>query len=320
MAYSEAQITYNGQTLITGYIISDGFKSGNKRELASIAGYSKTGVLEDCQAPESIYPLESNGLSLKQITEKLINPFGIELVVDSIVSEKANKVYETSNIEADQTIKDYISTLAFQRDIIVSHDEQGRLLFTKVKANSKNISSFSAQQIDDFLLSPIQEKVLEPANTPIADFNESGDVEMNLSINGQALHSDITAVKDAQIESDAESQNKIYNDTVKLFRPKVIIQKDGDDNDTLQIARMERCKELKNIELSVTVQDWEINGNLIRPNNIITVKNKRLFLGNKTEWFIREVEFKGRKENKTATLKCVPTEVYTGGTPQNLFS
>jgi prophage tail gpP-like protein len=74
--YHEVQLEHNNELLLTGYLTSQRFKHSAVKELASFGGYSLPGVLDDCEIPTSLYPLQSDGLTLKEIAEKLIKPFG----------------------------------------------------------------------------------------------------------------------------------------------------------------------------------------------------------------------------------------------------
>ena len=64
--------------------------------MVTISGYSLTGVLEDCEIPPKIYPLQSDNLSLKQIAQKIIAPFGLKMIVDSSVESLMNSSFKKS--------------------------------------------------------------------------------------------------------------------------------------------------------------------------------------------------------------------------------
>src|ERR1035437_732740 len=55
--YLPCTITHNGELLITGVLLSNGFSSSSVKELMRVGGYSKSGVLDDCQVPLSAYPV-----------------------------------------------------------------------------------------------------------------------------------------------------------------------------------------------------------------------------------------------------------------------
>ena len=64
---------------------------------------------------------------------------------------------------------------------------------------------------------------------------------------------------------------------------------------------------------------WELNGAVIKPNQIITVRNPELYLYKKSNWFIESVQLDGDAEQTVATLTCVLPETYNGGTPSYIF-
>jgi prophage tail gpP-like protein len=294
--FHEAIVEHNGETLVTGYILSEVFNSSSVKELVQFGGYSLPGVLEDCEIPYSSYPLESINLSLRQIAQKLLGPFKLKMVIDPAIASLMDVIYDKTTAKESDTIKGYLTELASQRNIIISHTEKGEILFTRAKVNRTPILNF------------------EPGNNSIPFTN------MSMSFSGQGLHSEITVVKQANSEGGNEGRYTVQNPYVPIvYRPKVIIQNSGDDNSTADAARNALAAELKNITLKITTDRWEANGKLIRPNNLITVVNPELFLFKKTNWFIESVDFTGDQQKTTAVITCVLPEVYNGQVPKNIF-
>lgn len=294
--YHEAIVEHNGETLVTGYILSEAFTSSSVKELTQFGGYSLPGVLEDCKIPPSLYPLQSDGLSLRQIAQKLLAPFKIRMVVDQAIASRIDLVYQKTTAKETDSIKSYLTELASQRNIIISHNENGEVLFTEAKANQSPILNF------------------EPGNNSIPF------TDMAMSFNGQSLHSEITVMKQASSEGGNAGQSTVYNPYVPIvYRPEVIIQSSGDDNSTSDAAKNALAAELKNITLTITTDRWEVNGKILKPNNIISVINPELFIFKKTNWFIESINFTGDNTKTIAVLTCVLPEVYNGKTPKNIF-
>lgn len=293
--YHTCTLEHNGELLLTGYILSENFKSASKRTGIPISGYSLPGVLEDCQIGLPNYPLQYDGLSLNQIAGKLIQPFGIKMVVDPAVATEMDKVYEKTTAKESQTIKDYLTELATQRNVIITHNAKGQLLFTRARAKQ----------------------------APIYNYGEAGGVpfrEMELTFNGQGMHSHIHVVKQADSDGGNAGEETVQNPYVPyVYRPKVIVQNSGDDIDTQQVAKNALADELKNLSLKITMDRWEIDGKIIKPNSLITVLNPEVYLYKKTTWFIEQVDLKGDEKELTATLTCVLPEVYSGETPEYIF-
>jgi prophage tail gpP-like protein len=296
--YHIVTLEHNGELLLTGNILSEAFDHANNKELVSFGGYSTPGVLEDCNIPPDSYPLQSDGLTLKEIATKLLKRFNLQMIIHSSVESLMNEPYEKTTAEATSTIKDYLTSLANQKNIVISHDAMGRIIFTKANTN----------------------------RAPLLDFNLPGEstipfTKMNLSFNGQGMHSHIHVIKEPDPEGGNAGESVIRNPYVisSVYRPKVIIQNSGTDIDTDKVARMALAAELKNLKLVITTDRWELNGKILKPNNIITVVNPEVYLYKKSKWFIEEIEFQGNNKEVIAKLTCCPPEVYNDNTPEYLF-
>ncbi len=290
--YSDIVVEHNDELLLTGTLLSNTFVDEKKDSLISLGGYSTAGVFEDCQMPTTLYPLQSDGLSIREIAQKITNSFGVRMVVDSSVATRMNKVLETSTAKVTQTVKAYLASLTTQQNIVMSNTERGELLFTQAKTNQ----------------------------TPLINYEEGIPFpKMTLGFDGQGMHSPITVMKEADTDGGNAGQTTLTNPFVNSFRPKVMVQTSGDDNDTLEAAKNVRATELKGITLTIDLDRWELNGKIVKPNNVITVVNPKLFLYNKSTWFIESVTLTEDNKKQTSVIKCVLPSVYDGSTPKNIF-
>ncbi len=291
--YHEVEIEHNGELLIRGWVLNQTFGSTSNKVLSSVSGYSLPGVLEDCEIPTDLYPLQSDGRTLLQIAQRFCSKFSFSVVVDPIVAAKMNTKFDTSTASETQTIKGYLTELAFQKKIVLSHTPDGDLLFTEANTKKAPIYHFEKDMVG---------------------------TEMSLSINGQSMHSHLTIQKQASSDGGNAGEIHLTNPFVPyVYRPSVKSQSSGTDNDTNDAARMALAAEVKNIVLTITTNVWEIDGKLIKPNNIVTVKNDECFLFKTTRWFIRGVSFKGNEKQTTAVLTCVLPEVYNNEPFVNIF-
>ena len=290
LKYSKVEVIHGGETLITGRKLSEQFTSSSVPELTPISGYSLSGVFEDCPPALSSYPLQFDGLSLKEIAEKLTKPFDVAIVIDSAVEAKMNAVFGTTETKPTESIASYLTKLASQKSIILSHTSEGALLFTEAAANRK----------------------------PIADFSNS--LKRVISINGQGLHSGVTALSEADIDAGNAGQAELNNPLVQSFRPNVVVQSSGDDNDTELVAKKSRAAELAAIRLTIEHNSWTVNGKIIKPNNIISIQDSSIYLNKRSNWFIDSVTFKGNESSQTSILSCVLPAVYTLEEPVDPFS
>jgi len=292
-SYVDAVVEYNGNPIITGTVLNFSHAVSSEKSLSQISGYSKSGVLEDCQIPVDSYPLQANGKSLLDIARSLIRPFGLNISVSPDVSSVVNASINSTTASASQSIVGYLAEIASQRNVILSHDVFSNVLFTRAQVNQP----------------------------PLFEINRGGVgvTSMSLVFNGQGMHSEITVIKQASASGGNAGQFTVSNPFVSKYRPKVSIQSSGDDITTEQSAKRELASEIGSIVLSISLSSWEYKGQLLQPNTVISVVDPQLGMPNKTKWFIEEVSFRGNQESQTCELKCVLPSVHDGSTPTNVF-
>ena len=306
------QLFHEGELILTGYILSEAFSDTPTRKLVPIGGYSLPGFLEDCQVPtnEAIdkaiafgnlklpknitktpycYPIQDEGLTLKQIAEKYLAPFNLKIVIDSSVAELMEQQFEETSTKPNDTIKQYLTDLCTQKNIIVSHNEYGNVVFGKAKTKQKPIMEF---------------------NVPKGGLP---GIKMDLNFNGQEMHSQITVMKQADIDSSNVGEFTVTNPFVPfVFRPRTIIQSSGSNIDTELAANNALAAELRALKVTIAIDRWDVNGKLIRPNNVVSVINPDIYLFKKTNLFIEAIDYKGDQKEMTAVLHCVLPIVYDG--------
>lgn len=293
--FHEATLLHEGEVLITGFLLSQGFTHQPKKELTQLTGYSKPGVLEDCSIPPTIYPLETSGLSIADIARKIAAPFRLKVVVDDAVSSLMNSSIDKTAPEPTQSCKDYLTELCTQKNIVMTHTKDGELFFTKAHTDLQ----------------------------PIAHFEEGiAGTTFKMSFNGQGIHSHITVMKQSSIDGGNAGEYTIQNPycpVAYVYRPLVVIQSTGDDITTEDFAKQQLANELKNIKFVIHTDRWKIDGKIIRPNNVITIYSPDIFVYKKITLFVESVKLVGNSEKTTAELICVLPEVYNGEIPKNVF-
>jgi len=292
------KLEHNGELLLTGTILSHNFSQKVTQTMVSLSGYSRPGVLNDCEIPPSMYPLQFDGLSLASIARRLTPRFKVGVVIDPSVSGPMNKSFKVTTASDSQNIASYLSGLAKQKNIVLSHTELGELLFTEADTKSEPILNFDTTD----------------GTVPATDFD--------LNFNGQNMHSHITMQKQADDEGGNAGESTIRNPYVVgsfAYRPTVKSQSSGDDNDTPLAAKRALSNELKDLKLTIKIHDWVVNGKIIKPNNTITIIAPHLFIYNKETFFIESINFTGDETSETAVLNCVLPSVYDDSTPVNIY-
>lgn len=280
------------QKLITGTILNQGLSVQKQPQLTNISGYSVTGLFEDVSIPEDLYPLEYNGLGLKDIVQSYCDYFGIRLYIYPNALTDVSIPFEKAKSQPGETIKSFISKLASSRNITVAHDNLGRLILYKVLAQIP-----PAAKIDE---------------------NDKDVVRISMKPNGQAMHSSITIIRQASFNDDNAGQYTAISPFVPsgIKRPKVKTLQFGTNNDTKAMAEAEICREAKNFPIIIEKEGWTIGGKLLRSGFYIELTAPSLFL-QRTKLVIQNINFKdNKKDGKTTTITCVHPCVYTGVIPK----
>jgi len=298
--YHTCTVQHNDEILMRGFALSQGFTYNPEKQLATISGYSTPGILEDCVIPPDLYPLQSDGVSLFNIAEKLTQPwklkYGLNVVVDPSVADRVNKPFKKITASEGSTIASFLAEMAQQKRVIVSHNEKGELLLTEAKTTGAPLIEF------DFTQGLI----------PGTDFQ--------MSFDGQGMHSHIYVMGQASPDGGNAREAMVMNPYCPIvYRPTVVSQSSGDDIDSNEVAMRALASELEGLTLKIETDRWIVDGKIIKPNNIITIIAPELYIYKKATWFIRSIDFTGDAEKTTATLNCVIPEVVNGKYPVSIF-
>lgn len=345
LQYQDIDLTYSNALIMKGTALSTYEDDNATPSPASMGGYSITGILEDCQIVE--FPIFFQGFTTRQVAQMICDYFGIKLVVDDTVREVVDIVLNNTNADPMQTAKDYLSTLCKQINVVLSHTDDGKLLLTQSKAIPKEVSDLYKQQpkqqpVNDIAYTQADNKIewidnrYRENNPPIASFDTvvGGEIFTRMSVrtDGQRMHGNIKVIQQANVNSvQSYIINPYVGQNAKLFTPKLIagsayrqraVVQTADIADYKQLtAKNVLSDELKSISLVIEVPRWVIGNHLIRPNNLITVRNPNIGLNKVGTWFIDKVTLTCSADKETAVITCCLPDCYNNEIPvANVFS
>jgi hypothetical protein len=232
--------------------------------------------------------------------------------------------------------------------VVLSHTDDGKLLLTQSKAIPVEkidlVKFFPKQQpVNDIAYQQADNKIewgdnrYREKNPPIATFDTESKygetwTRMSVRTDGQNMHGNIKVIQQANVDSvQTYIINPYVGQNAKLFTPKLIagsayrqraVVQTADIADYKQLtARNVLSDELKSISLTIEVPRWIIGNHLIRPNNLITVRNPRIGLKKISTWFIDKVTLSCSADKETAIITCCLPDCYNNETPvANVFS
>ena len=229
----------------------------------TITGRSKTCDLIDCSASDNV---ELTGLKLDAICRKLLEPFGLKVVVKSDVGAPISKF----NREQGETVFQIIDRLAREREILCYPSPNGNLVL------EKRGGTLAQKEI-------IQgENVLSAS----AEFNNTQRFSRYI-VKGQT-----NGLAGATETQATQSQATFDDEGITRYRPKVIVSENPVNNaSALSRASYEANIALaKSAKVSVTLLGWfQASGVLWDVNQLVEVDLP--FLGIKTDLLISKVNF-----------------------------
>lgn len=281
--------TNENRLLLTGRLFAPTKASEAKPTPYNYVGYSLPGILEDCTIPVESYPLQFDNLSLLEITDKLLAPFDLGYSIIGDVIDDLNKKYKKESADPETTIKQFINDLASQRNIYLSNDESGQIIFTRYN-----------------------EKTFLP--TLYLEEGKPGLKRVYININTQALHSQITVVRQATKENEDAAEYTIQNPYMESFRPITRTLNSEENFDIDKAARNILSSELSNIRFNISTTKYA------KPGTTLMLKAPSLNINRSTEIFIEQTVIKGTtSDTDIYEMECVLVDVYTNSKVKNIF-
>jgi prophage tail gpP-like protein len=222
----------------------------------------------------------------------LLNYFSLKLVVYDIVAKECNEKIAKTVADPEESISSYLAKIAAQKNVVISHDVYGNVIFFRPDVKAKPKAFYTAENTET----------------------------MSFEVNGQGMHSSINTLRQPSKKQKGSSTlspvDSLKNPLVLANRPTLDVLTSGADTDTLKGAKNSLATELKNITLNLSFKQWEA----ISIGDIIEAQNKELYLNKRTRFMVAETTIGESAEDKIMSVKCVLPETFTGETPKNIFA
>ena len=288
-SFQTVAITVGGIPLFKGTMISVIPSMGDSKTI-QVSAYATPGVLNDCTAPASAYPLEYNKQNLQTITNTILKPFGIKAVFE--VSSGA--VFERVAIDPGQKILDFLSDLARQRNLVISSTERGELLFRK----SVEVG--------------IPVAILRQGQSPV--------LSVSPSFNPQEYYSHITGIGPVIVGLSGEVYTVKNKKLTNILRPFTFQAQDTESGTLQDAVRAKAGRMFGNmVSYKVSLNTWrDPKGNLWTPNTLVNLQSDNAMIYKPYNFVIRSVEFSKDENSQTAVLDLVIPGSFSGTIPKEL--
>lgn len=297
-SFKPLTVTVGGETLFTGTMVDVAPSITPERRDIAVSAYSKAAVLADCDMPAGSVPFESNGLSLRQIAERLAAPFGVSVVMGAAdgspfkrVNTKSKKI--DGKADQDQKVQDFLVEIAKQRGLVLSSTKDGELLFWKS---------------------------IEPGN-PVARLEQGYPPMMGIAItlNAQAMFNELTGfVGTKRGQPGAKYTQRVALISGGALRSHSFRLDATERGDAVAAVAAKTGRMIGNaLTVVVHVPTWRRpDGKLWEPNTTIVVRADDAMIYTDTEFLIRDVFLKSSAGELTASLGLVLPGSFSGKVPE----
>lgn len=276
-AYNKVKIyDSKGLLMVNGVIINNSYDSNANTSAVTLSGYSLSGVLSDVSIPLSMFPLQSDKRSLKEIIERYIKPYKIKFIVPSELNAIVNSKFNKTTAEVGEKLADYFIRLAIQKNLILKNDADGNLTILKLN------------------------------NTVKWRFVLEENIQMNYSVNTQNIHSEIGVIRQRTKKQGGGSVTEIIkNPLITEYRPIVKKLSNSPDTDLNDTKKAILASEMDGIELKINKSEWI---DTLRSGDTIEVLNPDCFLFEYTKFIIKSISGISDSSSSVMALTCVLPE------------
>lgn len=288
-SYKDVTVLMGGEPLFAGTMVAVRPLSTESSRTVAASCYSKPGVLMDCTAPASLFPLEYNELTLQEIAQNLLAPFGLGLEYKAAATARLERVA----VNPGERVWSFLSALAGQQNALLRTDEVGNLVIDTPR----------------------------PQGAPVAEFiqGQNGPVlSVEPFFNEQDYYSDVTGLEPVMV-GDAGSIHTVKNARLSnITRPYTYTAQDADAGSLPEAVATKAGRMFGNmVSYRVTLSAARNpDGQLWQPGQLIALTWPDAMIFNRTELMIRDVVISATDTRRTATLTVVLPGAFSGEQPE----
>ena len=290
-AYKNIAIAIGGKTVFSGTMISVTPQLTEKSQTVTVGAYALPGVLQDCTAPSSAYPLEFNGLKLDEIARKLCEPFGIAVTFE----EDAGPTFGRIAMSPGERVFSFLVKLAKQIKLIITSGADGGLVFKRSATSGK----------------------------PVATLTEGAPPLLGVTgqFSQQEYYSNVTGITPPIIGNLGGKQYTVKNPRLTGKLRPITVSMNNVDSAEIVAATEARMGFMFGdaASYSAHVLNWrDPDDNLWEPNTFINVTAPGAMIYNETTFLIREVTLMFAPDQKQTAFNLVLPGAYSGQIPERL--
>lgn len=283
-----------GEQVFAGTLMTPSPDDAPDRLSVTAECYSKAAVLADSVAPSDKLPLEFSGLTLGQVTRKIVDPWGISVEIDPLLE---GAKFDKLKLERTDKIAPWLADLAKQRGLVLCSTPSGGIAYRQsAKGPGLPVARLEGGR--------------EPVTSVAPVFST------------QDYYSEVTVVSKTK-RGRPGAQVKIKNQRAPsgALRPGVIELDDTDPGDAKLAAEAALGRMLGSAATyDVNLATWlRPDGKIYRPNDRITLKAPRVMVYSETDFLVQTVRLiQNEEQEKTCQLGLVLPGTFSGEVPSKM--
>lgn len=289
--FQDVTIDVGGSRLFSGTMMTPSPSVTPTDRTLSVSCYGKPGVLGDCTAPASSYPIEWDQATLKTIAEAAAKTLGIAVQFDA----DPGAAFPREALNPGEKVLDFLSSLAAQRNLVIGDTPDGKLFFP----------------------------LIVESGSPRADFTEgeAGPMtEVSPQFSPQEYYSHVTGIAPL-ILGLAGTQFTVKNAKLAdAVRPVTFDSKDMIDSDVAASVNSKAGRMFASaISYELTLSTWrDPSGEMWEPNTLVTLLAPGAFVYSRSTFLIRSVTLSKTDTSEQATLSLIIPGTLAGKVPERL--
>ena len=288
-SFKPLDVLVGGARLFTGTLVGVDPKVEPGSSTLQASGYSLPAVLQDVTLPASSFPLELNGLTLRQVAQKLVEPWGLAVQMDAPDGAPFRRVA----IKPDEGVYSFLVHLAQQRGLVIADTPDGGLRFLQSSGGGRPVAR------------------LREGEHPLTGVSSS--------FSPQSYFSEITAIAKTRVGRGG-AKYTVQNPNLGALRPYTFTLDDTDGPDAPAAARAKLGRMFGNaLAVQVELPTWRTpDGELWSPNMTTMLEAPGAMIFRQTEFLIRTVTLRQDAGAQSATLDMVLPGAFSGEVPEVL--
>ena len=290
LVFQEVKIDVGGQTLLTGTLTKIEPHLEPKEQTVFLQGYSRPGVLTDCTASASAFPLEFNKQTLGSIARTLLEPFAISVQQSQVTFP----IFQRVALRADEIIFDFLTRLARQRNLILGNTETGDLRIFQPSVNEAPVAR------------------LEEGQPPL--------LSVSPSFNTRQYYSSISGIQPLAPGKDGKKITLRNPHLSSSLRPFSFYAVDTKSIDLETAVKSKLGRMIANaINYRLKVPTWRsADGKIWDAGTFIQLEAPHAFVYQQTKFVIRSVNLQRTRNSEVSVLDCVLPGAFSGEIPERL--